>query len=63
MPVFLIIGAKDPLGFASFTEMATRAYSKDLKVVRLDTGHWIQLEAPDELNGILEGFVEEVVGK
>jgi soluble epoxide hydrolase / lipid-phosphate phosphatase len=31
----------------------------DLKVENLDGGHWLQLEKADEVNKILEEFIEE----
>jgi soluble epoxide hydrolase / lipid-phosphate phosphatase len=33
----------------------------DLRVERVTGGHWLQLERADEVNRILEGFVEELV--
>ena len=30
----------------------------DLTVEKLECGHWIQLEKADEINGILEKFLE-----
>jgi soluble epoxide hydrolase/lipid-phosphate phosphatase len=30
----------------------------NLRVEDLDTGHWIMLEKPDEVNKILEDFIE-----
>ena len=32
------------------------------RIVR-GTGHWIQLDRPDELNRVLDGFLEQVCGK
>lgn len=31
----------------------------DLKVETVNGGHWLQLEKTDEVNRILEGFIEE----
>lgn len=31
----------------------------DLKVENVDGGHWLQLEKADEVNRILEDFMEE----
>jgi soluble epoxide hydrolase/lipid-phosphate phosphatase len=35
-----------------------RPLVQDLRVERVDGGHWIQMERKEEVNGILEGFIE-----
>ena len=35
---------------------------KQLRIEDTDCGHWAQLELPDRLNQLLEGFAEEDVG-
>ncbi len=36
-----------------------RPLVSDLKVEHVSGGHWLQLEKADEVNKILEGFIEE----
>lgn len=38
-------------------------HCKDLTVKELETGHWAQLEAPDQFNADLLEWVNGVIGK
>lgn len=38
----------------------TAKWVKKLRIEELSCGHWVQLELPDKLNQLLEGFAEEV---
>lgn len=55
----LITCAKDVLAIPAMQEGATRPFVKDLKVEKVETGHWLQLEKPEEVNEILKTFFEE----
>jgi pimeloyl-ACP methyl ester carboxylesterase len=63
MPVFMLEASRDPL--ASVTKAAANMskVADDLKVASLPTGHWVQLEEPGMLNGMLEEFVMDVEGR
>ena len=58
-PVLMIVANNDPLS----NEIAINAmhpYIANLKVVRIDSGHWIQIEKKEEVNVILEDFFKSV---
>lgn len=54
-PVLMIVAKEDPLS----NEMAINAmkdYVANLKIVEIESGHWVQLEKRDEVNATLEEF-------
>lgn len=55
----LITCGKDILAIPAMQEAAMRPFVKDLKVEKVETGHWLQLEKPEEVNEILKKFFEE----
>ncbi|KAL8793176.1 MAG: hypothetical protein Q9195_004206 [Heterodermia aff. obscurata] len=57
-PTLLVTCSKDPVGVAGIAEARTRPFVKNLQVKQVDTGHWLQLEKPDEVNQILKDFFE-----
>lgn len=56
--VLLLTCAKDPISLAEMHTQGTKPFVPDLKVNMLDTGHWPQLEAPEEVNAALRDFWE-----
>ncbi|KAI9789186.1 MAG: hypothetical protein M1816_006320 [Peltula sp. TS41687] len=58
-PVLLLSASQDVVSLAEPTENQTRAYTTDLRIKRLDAGHWLPLEARDEVNRELENFFLE----
>lgn len=56
----LITCAKDILGIPAMQEGAMRPFVKNLQVEKVDTGHWLQLEKPEEVNELLKTFFDEV---
>lgn len=59
-PVMMIIAARDALN-SGVQEM--KALVDDLRVETLRTGHWVQLEIPDEVNRLLGDFMGGVEGR
>ena len=57
-PTLLVTCSKDPVGAPAVAEAATRPFVKNLQVKQIDTGHWLQLEKPDEVNQMLKDFFE-----
>ena len=57
-PTLLVTCSKDPVGAPEMAEAGTRPLVKNLQVKQIDTGHWLQLEKPDEVNQILKTFFE-----
>lgn len=41
----------------------TNKYCKDLTVKEFDTGHWAQLQAPDQFNADLLEWINGFIGK
>ena len=61
-PTLQVTCSKDVIALAPMMEAATRKWARNFRVESLDTGHWVYLEMPDELNEILKKFFEEVDG-
>ena len=57
-PTLLVTCSQDPVGAPGVAEAGTRPFVKNLQVTQIDTGHWLQLEKPDEVNQILKHFFE-----
>lgn len=58
-PTLLITAANDYIAIPAMQEQGMRPYVKNLKVESVETGHWLQLEKPDEVNQRLERFFTE----
>jgi soluble epoxide hydrolase/lipid-phosphate phosphatase len=59
LPTLLVVSSKDYATRADMGKQATAMWVKDLRIEELDCGHWIQLEMPEKLNALLEGFAGE----
>jgi pimeloyl-ACP methyl ester carboxylesterase len=60
LPVLMITANRDIVATAEMMEKGIRQFADDMRVKKLDTGHWVQLEARDEVNKILEEFFSEL---
>jgi soluble epoxide hydrolase / lipid-phosphate phosphatase len=60
LPVLLITANRDIVATAAVMEKGMRTFAEDVRVKELNTGHWLQLEAREEVNKILEGFFSEL---
>ena len=58
-PTLLVTCTFDYVGVPVIQEQNTRPWVPNLQVKELATGHWVQLEKPDEFNKILKDFIEE----
>lgn len=58
-PTLLVTCTFDYVGVPVMEEQNTRRWVRNLQVKELATGHWVQLEKPDEVNKILKDFIEE----
>lgn len=57
-PTLLVTCGLDYIGVPALQEGGMRPWVKDLKVVELESGHWVQIEKADEVNEILENFIK-----
>lgn len=57
-PVFLGACTKDFIGLAAKQKATTASLAKHLTVHEYDVGHWVQLEAKDEVNRDLLAWFE-----
>lgn len=62
LPTLLVVSTKDPITRADVQKNETVKWVKHLKIEELSCGHWVQLELPDKLNQLLEGFADEMEG-
>ncbi|MCJ1403524.1 hypothetical protein MMC11_006747 [Xylographa trunciseda] len=60
LPTLLIVSDKDYVTRADIQRDGTAKWIKQLRIEELSCGHWVQLELPDKLNELLEGFADEV---
>ncbi|KAH9916902.1 Alpha/Beta hydrolase protein [Fomitopsis serialis] len=63
LPVLYIGGKQDCVNPSALALRTSTQLCSDLTVKELDTGHWLQLEAPDEVNETLKEWVETVEKK
>jgi soluble epoxide hydrolase/lipid-phosphate phosphatase len=59
-PVLMVNATKDAVGLP-VTPAQLAPFAADVEFATVDTGHWMQLEAADQVNKILEAFFEKVV--
>jgi len=62
MPVLILSSSRDPLARITKAGDNIGKFAAELKTESLPTGHWVQLEEADKVNGILEEFVSGVEG-
>lgn len=55
-----ILCSRDFICIPAMQEEAMRPHIQNMKIVTVDAGHWLQLQKPDEVNGTLKEFLEEV---
>lgn len=60
-PALLIVGDRDPSSIASQTLNDTLPYASNVRVRTVNTGHFMQLEAPHEVNKHLDLFIQDVM--
>lgn len=60
LPTLLVVSDKDYICRADMQTDSTAKWVKQLRVEELSCGHWVQLELPDKLNQLMEGFADEV---
>ncbi|CAF0992090.1 unnamed protein product [Adineta steineri] len=59
-PVLFIEGTRDYIGIIGASERQ-KQYISDLKIVKLDTGHWVMEEKPEEVNREIDQWIKEVI--
>ena len=57
--MLLLLAGNDAMGVPSAQLESTRNTTLDLTVKQLQTGHWIMLEAANEVNSELESFFRD----
>ena len=60
LPTLLVVSDKDYITRADMQRDATAKWVKQLRTEELSCGHWVQLELPDKVNQLLEGFANEI---
>ncbi|KAK0630335.1 putative epoxide hydrolase [Bombardia bombarda] len=63
VPTLLVVSEYDYITRADMQSANTIKWTPDLRVEKLECGHWIQLEKPDELQRLFERFAGELVVK
>ena len=59
-PTLFVAALKDPVARADLHETTMRAWAEDLRIERVEAGHWPQLEKSEAVNEILGSFLDEV---
>ncbi|CAF0748370.1 unnamed protein product [Adineta steineri] len=59
-PVLFIEGTRDYIGIIGAGERQ-KQYIPDLKIVKVDTGHWVMEEKPEEVNREIDQWIKEVI--
>lgn len=57
--ILAILGSRDFICVPAVQEHVMRPHVQSLKVVTVDSGHWLHLVKPDEINKIIKEFLEE----
>lgn len=61
VPTLLIVSDLDYVTRADMQSQNTSKWVKELRIeTMLDCGHWVQLEQPEKLQGLLQNFASEV---
>jgi soluble epoxide hydrolase / lipid-phosphate phosphatase len=61
VPTLLVVSDLDYVTRADMQSQNTLKWAKQLRIETMrNCGHWIQLERPNELQGLLQGFAREV---
>ncbi|MCJ1382558.1 hypothetical protein MMC17_005671 [Xylographa soralifera] len=63
IPTLLVVGERDAITRLEIHEAGTKAWASNLRIERLECGHWPQLEKKDELLKVLESFAVNVADK
>jgi len=62
VPTLLVTAKNDQLTIPIVQEQMTGPHIKDLEVKCVDSGHWVRLEAKDEVNAMIEEMLLELAG-
>lgn len=57
-PVLLVAALRDAISIPSLSKANSEASCTNLTVHEFDTGHWVMLEKPDELNVVIEEYLK-----
>ncbi|KAJ5192615.1 hypothetical protein N7449_008757 [Penicillium cf. viridicatum] len=60
-PVLLILADRNPVGIPSLQLNGTVPYAADLRVRSVNSGHFLEVEAPQEVNRYLDSFLQDVL--
>ena len=60
LPTLLVIADKDYCTRPYMQKHSTGKWVKQLRIEELNCGHWLQLELPEKLTQLLEGFADEL---
>jgi pimeloyl-ACP methyl ester carboxylesterase len=60
-PVLLITATEDPIGLPVNAINGTQPFATNLRVRPITSGHFVQVEASEETNKVLEEFFVEVL--
>ncbi|MCJ1382272.1 hypothetical protein MMC17_005385 [Xylographa soralifera] len=60
LPTLLVVSDRDYITRADMQKERMVKWVQHLRIEELSCGHWVQLELPDKLNELLEGFANEV---
>lgn len=63
LPVLFIESSLDPMSGGERAIQGMQVHVPDLTVKKVASGHWVQLEKADEVNTILEEYVQGIDAK
>jgi soluble epoxide hydrolase/lipid-phosphate phosphatase len=60
-PVLLVTASEDPIGLPVLAISETQPYATNFRMQQITSGHFVQIEASEETNQILDNFFTEVL--
>ncbi|KAI0768832.1 Alpha/Beta hydrolase protein [Trametes elegans] len=57
-PALFIAATRDSACTAEHGKLSMKQYVPEAKIVELNTGHWVQMEATDRVNAVLDAWLE-----
>ena len=60
LPTLLVVSDEDYVTRADLQSMQSQKWVPQLRIEKLDCGHWIQLERPEKLQNLLVEFANEI---
>ena len=62
VPAMIVVGEHDSVCVPGFQTQTAQTHIRNLRVERLDCGHWIPLEEPAKFAALLKEFAKSSLG-